>query len=76
MMANNADEPTACPPRRIRFRDLFLDGETDEEQASSLATALDIIRTKWPHGCVSVRGKSGVSARWSQCPITWSSARA
>ena len=28
---------------------------------------------------VSVRGcggKSGVSARWAQCPITWSSARA
>jgi len=48
-----ADEPTACPPRRIRFRDLFLDGESDEEQASNLATVLDIIRTKWPRGCTA-----------------------
>ena len=48
-----ADEPTACPPRRIRFRDMFLDGEANEEQASSLATVLDIIRTKWPKGCTA-----------------------
>jgi hypothetical protein len=47
-----ADKP-ACPPSSIRFRDLFLDGETDDEQASSLATVLDIIRTKWPHGCTA-----------------------
>lgn len=47
-----ADEPTS-PPRRIRFRDLFLDGENDEEQASSRATVLDIIRTKWPQGCTA-----------------------
>jgi hypothetical protein len=44
-----ADKPTACPPCCMRFQDLFLDGEIDEEQASSLAT----VRTKWPHGCTA-----------------------
>jgi hypothetical protein len=48
-----ASRATDCPPRRIRFRDLFLDGESDEEQASSLATVLDTIRTKWPGGCTA-----------------------
>jgi hypothetical protein len=48
-----ADKPTVCPPSRIRFRDLFLDGESDEEQASSLATVLEIIQTKWPDGCTA-----------------------
>jgi hypothetical protein len=31
-----------------RFRDLFLSGEDDEEQSSSLATVLDVLRRKWP----------------------------
>jgi hypothetical protein len=40
-----------CPPRKISFRTLFLDGETDEEQTSSLAIVLDVLREKWPSGC-------------------------
>jgi hypothetical protein len=40
-----------CPPRQISFRDLFLDGEADDEQSSSLATVLDVLRTRWPNGC-------------------------
>jgi hypothetical protein len=35
----------------ISFRNLFLAGEADEEQTSSLATVLDILLHKWPNGC-------------------------
>jgi hypothetical protein len=45
------DRNAACPPKEISFRKLFLDGEADEEQTSSLATVLDVLRTKWPDGC-------------------------
>lgn len=39
---------TASP---VSFRELFLDGEADEEQTSSLATVLDVLRNRWPAGC-------------------------
>ena len=45
------DQNTACPPTKISFRNLFLDGETDEEHTSSLAIVLDVLQTKWPKGC-------------------------
>ena len=32
----------------VRFRDLFLSGEAEEEQSSSLATVLDVLRKHWP----------------------------
>jgi hypothetical protein len=41
----------SCPPNKISFRSLFLDGETDEEQSSSLATVLDVLQSKWRYGC-------------------------
>jgi hypothetical protein len=45
-----ADSP-ACPPVAISFLKLFLSGEADEEQTSSLATVLDVLRSKRPAGC-------------------------
>ncbi len=39
-----------CPPKEISFREQFLDLEADEEQTSSLATVLDVLRTEWPNG--------------------------
>jgi hypothetical protein len=36
---------------QISFRNVFLAGEADEEQTSSLATVLDVLRQKWPNGC-------------------------
>ncbi len=30
---------------------MFLAGESEEEQSSSLATVLDVIRTRWAYGC-------------------------
>ena len=40
-----------CKPTNVNFCKLFLDGEADEEQTSSLATVLDVLHTKWPRGC-------------------------
>ncbi len=40
-----------CPPVAISFSKLFLSGEEDEEQTSSLATVVDMLRHKWPCGC-------------------------
>jgi hypothetical protein len=40
----------ACQAAKVCFRELFLDGEQHEEQTSSLATVLDALQTKWPHG--------------------------
>jgi hypothetical protein len=34
----------------VRFRDMFLSGEADEEQSSSLATVLDVLRKHWSGG--------------------------
>ncbi len=45
------DTNPACPPVRVSFKTLFLSGEADEEQTSSLATVLDVIGTRWPYGC-------------------------
>lgn len=42
---------STCPPTGISFRTLFLDGEADEEQTATLATVLDVLRTRWPNGC-------------------------
>jgi hypothetical protein len=39
-----------CAPNEISFRTLFLSGEVDEEQTSSLATVLDLLRHRWKDG--------------------------
>jgi hypothetical protein len=49
-----ADPNTTCPPGPIRFAELFLAGEADEEQSAGLATVLDVLRRKWPNGFKSV----------------------
>jgi hypothetical protein len=36
------------PPTSVDFKSLFLDAESDEEQNSSLASVLDILRRHWP----------------------------
>jgi len=41
-------EPPAAPPHTIGFKTMFLDSEDDEEQTSSLAAVLDLLRRKWP----------------------------
>ena len=48
-----ADPHPTCPPVPIRFAELFLAGEADEEQSAGLATVLDVLRRKWPTGCKS-----------------------
>jgi len=45
-----ADPHTTCPPAPIRFAELFLAGEADEEQSVGLATVLDVLRRRWPNG--------------------------
>ena len=45
-----ADPQTTCPPTPIRFAELFLAGEADEEQSAGLATVLDVLRRRWPNG--------------------------
>jgi hypothetical protein len=42
-----------CPPIQVRFRDLFMAGETEDEQAMALAALVQIVRTKWPTGCTA-----------------------
>jgi hypothetical protein len=44
-----ADAP-AAPPTKISFSKMFLSGEADDEQSSSLATVLDVLRTNWKDG--------------------------
>jgi hypothetical protein len=39
-----------CQAVKVCFRELFLDGEQHEEQTSSLATVLDVLRAKYPVG--------------------------
>jgi hypothetical protein len=39
-----------CPPRKVSFQNIFLYGEADEEQTSSLATVLDVLHSRWPQG--------------------------
>ncbi len=45
-----ADPHATCPPAPIRFAELFLAGEADEEQSAGLATVLDVLRRRWPNG--------------------------
>jgi hypothetical protein len=45
----HSEDAKAAEP--ISFRNLFLAGEADEEQTSSLATVLDILLHEWPNGC-------------------------
>lgn len=43
------DDPPACPPEAINFRDLFLSQEEVDEETASLADALAALAaTKWP----------------------------
>jgi hypothetical protein len=44
------DAQRSCAPDSVSFKRLFLAGEDDEEQTSSLATVLDVLRRKWPNG--------------------------
>jgi hypothetical protein len=46
-------QDTACPPSRVRFKTMFLAGEADEEQTSSLAIVLRVLREKWRNGCLA-----------------------
>jgi hypothetical protein len=45
-----AADPPTCPPAPIRFMELFLAGEADDEQSAGLATVLDVLRRRWPNG--------------------------
>jgi hypothetical protein len=56
-VADDLVNPPKRPPVKISFRTMFLSGETDEEQTSSLATVLETLRgqahadgTKWEDG--------------------------
>jgi hypothetical protein len=40
-------DPSPCPPKPFRFRDLFLEGEADDEQAGNLATVLSMLSNKF-----------------------------
>ncbi len=43
----DADWNKDCAPKKVSFRTLFLNGEADDEQTSSLATVLDLLRHRW-----------------------------
>jgi hypothetical protein len=45
-----ADPHPTCPATKISFKEIFLAGEADEEQTSSLAVVLDLLRSRWPNG--------------------------
>lgn len=49
----HVDDKPVCPPKPIRFRDLFQAGEAEEEQAGALAIVLNILRVNWPNGCTA-----------------------
>jgi hypothetical protein len=51
MDSGDTHNPGACRPEHIKFQDLFLAGEVDEEQSTALADVLRVIGTLWPHGC-------------------------
>jgi hypothetical protein len=51
------DEPAAgMQPMTVDFNSMFLDGEDDEEQTCSLASVLDVLRSKWPNEAVFQAG--------------------
>jgi len=58
-----ADPCPSCPPKSISFRDLFLAGDTDDEQSAGLAVVLDVLRRRWPDGFKSadVSGYAGLA---------------
>jgi hypothetical protein len=43
-------------PAAVKFKTMFLDVEEDEEQTCSLASVLDVLRSKWPSGAVFQAG--------------------
>jgi hypothetical protein len=45
---HTGDPPVTCPSKAFSFKDLFLEGETDEEESSSLAVVIDTLITRWP----------------------------
>jgi hypothetical protein len=56
-----ASRRSSLPPSQIRFAELFLAGEADEEQFAGLATVLEVLRRRWPDGFKSadVAGYAG-----------------
>jgi hypothetical protein len=47
------DQSTTCPPNALTFKTMFLAGEAEDEQTSSLAIVLRVIREKWRDGCLA-----------------------
>jgi hypothetical protein len=47
------DQNPTCPPIAISFRRMFLGSEADEEQSSSLASVIEVFRTRWRQGCMA-----------------------
>jgi hypothetical protein len=45
-----ADKHPTCPATKVSFKAMFLAGEKDEEQTSSLAVVLDLLWHRWPNG--------------------------
>jgi hypothetical protein len=44
------DADKTCSPRDVRFKDLFLQQDEDDDEAASLADALDKLAIRWPNG--------------------------
>ena len=44
------DPLPGCAPVQVSFPEIFAAGESGEEQATGLATVLDVCRTEWPAG--------------------------
>jgi hypothetical protein len=49
-VAAMVEDPQANPPIAIRFRDLFLTQEQDDEEGAALVDALAALDLQWPHG--------------------------
>ena len=66
---------TARSIKTFRFRNLFLAGEEDEEQTSSLATVLDVLRRKWPDAeLFQAREVADYAGRADEEPIAFKAA--
>jgi hypothetical protein len=52
----NDQADAAMKPAAVNFKTMFLDAEEDEEQTCSLASVLDVLRSKWPGGAVFQAG--------------------
>ncbi len=46
-VAAMVDDPPACPPVAVNFRDLFLVQEEDDEENAALSDALKALQAKW-----------------------------